>query len=115
MTAKEVKFSDDARHRMVAGINILADAVKVTLGPKGRNVVLDKAFGAPTVVMVRIPIAKVKFRNEPAPGSIIRDHITVYLYISVISNDESPEFMQYCGAVDLHIIRMIFWEVFCTQ
>jgi chaperonin GroEL len=49
MTAKEVKFGDTARHRMVAGVNILADAVKVTLGPKGRNVVLDKAFGAPTV------------------------------------------------------------------
>ena len=46
MTAKEVKFSDDARSRMVAGVNILANAVKVTLGPKGRNVGLDKAFGA---------------------------------------------------------------------
>ena len=58
MTAKEVKFSDDARHRMVAGINILADAVKVTLGPKGRNVVLDKAFGAPTVTKDGVSDAK---------------------------------------------------------
>jgi chaperonin GroEL len=58
MTAKEVKFSDDARHRMVAGINILADAVKVTLGPKGRNVVLDKAFGAPTVTKDGVSVAK---------------------------------------------------------
>ena len=49
MAAKDVKFSDEARQRMVAGVNILADAVKVTLGPKGRNVVLEKAFGAPTV------------------------------------------------------------------
>ena len=58
MTAKEVKFSDDARHRMVAGINILSDAVKVTLGPKGRNVVLDKAFGAPTVTKDGVSVAK---------------------------------------------------------
>ena len=58
MTAKEVKFSDDARQRMVRGINILADAVKVTLGPKGRNVVLDKAFGAPTVTKDGVSVAK---------------------------------------------------------
>ncbi|MCP4765504.1 MAG: chaperonin GroEL, partial [Gammaproteobacteria bacterium] len=49
MSAKDVKFGDDARSRMVNGVNILANAVKVTLGPKGRNVVLDKSFGAPTV------------------------------------------------------------------
>ena len=48
MTAKDVKFGDSARQRMLAGVNVLADAVKVTLGPKGRNVVLDKSFGAPT-------------------------------------------------------------------
>jgi len=58
MTAKDVKFSDDARHRMVRGVNILADAVKVTLGPKGRNVVLDKAFGAPTVTKDGVSVAK---------------------------------------------------------
>jgi chaperonin GroEL len=48
MTAKEVRFGDDARHKMFAGVNILANAVRVTLGPEGRNVVLDKSFGAPT-------------------------------------------------------------------
>jgi chaperonin GroEL len=58
MTAKEVKFSDEARHRMVAGVNILANAVKITLGPKGRNVVLDKAFGAPTVTKDGVSVAK---------------------------------------------------------
>jgi len=58
MTAKEVKFSDEARHRMLAGVNILANAVKVTLGPKGRNVVLDKAFGAPTVTKDGVSVAK---------------------------------------------------------
>jgi len=58
MTAKDVKFSDEARQRMVAGVNILADAVKVTLGPKGRNVVLEKAFGAPTVTKDGVSVAK---------------------------------------------------------
>jgi len=58
MAAKDVKFSDEARQRMVAGINILADAVKVTLGPKGRNVVLEKAFGAPTVTKDGVSVAK---------------------------------------------------------
>ncbi len=58
MAAKEVRFSDDARARMVAGVNILANAVKVTLGPKGRNVVLDKSFGAPTVTKDGVSVAK---------------------------------------------------------
>jgi chaperonin GroEL len=58
MTAKDVKFGDDARHRMVHGVNVLANAVKVTLGPKGRNVVLDKAFGAPTVTKDGVSVAK---------------------------------------------------------
>ena len=49
MAAKEVKFGADARARMLRGVDILADAVKVTLGPKGRNVVLDKSFGAPRI------------------------------------------------------------------
>ena len=58
MAAKEVKFSDDARSRMVHGVNILANAVKVTLGPKGRNVVLDKSFGAPTITKDGVSVAK---------------------------------------------------------
>jgi len=58
MAAKEVKFGDSARSRMVNGVNILADAVKVTLGPKGRNVVLDKAFGAPTITKDGVSVAK---------------------------------------------------------
>ena len=58
MSAKDVKFGDEARQRMVAGVNILADAVKVTLGPKGRNVVLDKSFGAPTVTKDGVSVAK---------------------------------------------------------
>jgi chaperonin GroEL len=58
MSAKEVKFGDDARARMVNGVNILANAVKITLGPKGRNVVLDKSFGAPTVTKDGVSVAK---------------------------------------------------------
>jgi len=58
MAAKEVKFSDDARFRLVNGVNILANAVKVTLGPKGRNVVLDKSFGAPTITKDGVSVAK---------------------------------------------------------
>ncbi|MCK4711078.1 MAG: chaperonin GroEL, partial [Gammaproteobacteria bacterium] len=58
MSAKEVRFGDDARSRMVNGVNILANAVKVTLGPKGRNVVLEKSFGAPTVTKDGVSVAK---------------------------------------------------------
>jgi len=58
MTAKDVKFGDSARRGMLAGVNVLADAVKVTLGPKGRNVVLDKSFGAPTVTKDGVSVAK---------------------------------------------------------
>jgi len=58
MAAKEVLFGDDARTRMLAGVNVLADAVKATLGPKGRNVILDKSFGAPTVTKDGVSVAK---------------------------------------------------------
>src|SRR3972149_2758840 len=58
MAAKEVKFHDSARARIVAGVNVLADAVKVTLGPKGRNVVLERSFGAPTVTKDGVSVAK---------------------------------------------------------
>ena len=58
MSAKDVKFGDSARVKMLQGVNILADAVKVTLGPKGRNVVLDKSFGAPTVTKDGVSVAK---------------------------------------------------------
>jgi chaperonin GroEL len=58
MAAKEVKFSVDARDKMLHGIDILADAVRVTLGPKGRNVVLDKSFGAPRVTKDGVTVAK---------------------------------------------------------
>jgi chaperonin GroEL len=58
MASKQVFFGDDARHRMVRGVNVLANAVKVTLGPKGRNVVLDRSFGSPTVTKDGVSVAK---------------------------------------------------------
>ena len=58
MAAKEVKFGNNARQKMMIGINVLADAVRITLGPKGRNVVLDKSFGAPTVTKDGVSVAK---------------------------------------------------------
>ena len=58
MAAKDVKFGNDARVKMLKGVNILADAVKVTLGPKGRNVVLDKSFGAPTITKDGVSVAR---------------------------------------------------------
>src|SRR5918994_4676501 len=58
MAAKDVVFGGDARARMVEGVNILANAVKVTLGPKGRNVVLERSFGAPTVTKDGVSVAK---------------------------------------------------------
>src|SRR2546428_13796237 len=68
MAAKDVKFSADARDRMLRGIDILASAVRVTLGPKGRNVVLDKSFGAPRITKAGVTVAKAiepehKFEN----------------------------------------------------
>src|SRR6187401_1757841 len=58
MAAKDVIFGGEARARMVEGVNVLANAVKVTLGPKGRNVVLEKSFGAPTVTKDGVSVAK---------------------------------------------------------
>src|SRR2546425_1396614 len=71
MAAKLVKFGQDAREKIFRGVNILADAVTVTLGPRGRNVVLDKSFGAPTVTKDGVTVAKdveleVKFENMGA-------------------------------------------------
>src|SRR5512138_108833 len=58
MAAKDIRFGEDARVRMVRGVNILANAVKTTLGPKGRNVVLEKSFGAPTITKDGVSVAK---------------------------------------------------------
>src|SRR5207248_7943595 len=68
MAHKELKFSEDARRSLERGVNILADAVKVTLGPKGRYVVLDKKFGAPTITNDGVTIAKEIELADPFPN-----------------------------------------------
>ena len=76
MAAKEVKFSADARSRMLDGVDLLADAVKVTLGPKGRNVVLDKAFGAPRITKDGVTVAKeieLKDKFENMGAQMVRE------------------------------------------
>ena len=91
MAAKEVKFSVDARDKMLRGVDILANAVKVTLGPKGRNVVIEKSFGAPRTTKDGVSVAKEieladKFQNlgaqlvrevasKTADGEIGRAHV----------------------------------------
>ncbi len=76
MAAKQVKFHDDARAKMVVGVNILADAVKVTLGPKGRNVVLERSFGAPTITKDGVSVAKeieLKDRFENMGAQMVKE------------------------------------------
>ncbi len=76
MAAKEIRFSDDARHRMLAGVNILAEAVRQTLGPKGRNVVLEKSWGAPTVTKDGVSVAKeieLKDRFENMGAQMVKE------------------------------------------
>ena len=72
MTAKQVLFGNDARSRMVNGVNVLADAVKVTLGPKGRNVVLERAFGGPTITKDGVSVAKEVPRPATTPVTVQR-------------------------------------------
>src|SRR3712207_2915391 len=65
MAAKDVKFSSDARDKMLRGVDILADAVKVTLGPKGRNVLMEKSFGAPRITKDGVAVAKeIEFKDK---------------------------------------------------
>ncbi|WP_104513299.1 chaperonin GroEL [Acinetobacter indicus] len=76
MSAKDVKFGDSARSKMIAGVNILADAVKVTLGPKGRNVVIDRSFGAPHITKDGVSVAKeitLKDKFENMGAQLVRE------------------------------------------
>ena len=87
MAAKEVKFAVDARDRMLRGVDILANAVRVTLGPKGRNVVLDKSFGAPRITKDGVTVAKEielddKFENMGA--QMVRE-------VAVKTNDKAGD------------------------
>ncbi len=76
MSAKDVKFGDSARAKMIAGVNVLADAVKVTLGPKGRNVVIDRSFGAPHITKDGVSVAKeitLKDKFENMGAQLVRE------------------------------------------
>ena len=76
MTAKDVRFHEDARTRMVHGLNILADAVKITLGPRGRNVVLERSWGAPTITKDGVSVAKdieLKERFENMGAQMVKE------------------------------------------
>jgi chaperonin GroEL len=87
MAAKEIKFSADARTRMLRGVDILADAVKVTLGPKGRNVVLDKTFGAPRITKDGVTVAKeieLKDKFENMGAQMVRE-------VASRTNDEAGD------------------------
>ncbi len=87
MAAKDIKFSTDARDRMLRGVNLLADAVKVTLGPKGRNVVIDKAFGAPRITKDGVTVAKeieLKDKFENMGAQMVRE-------VASKTNDEAGD------------------------
>src|SRR5687768_15132587 len=87
MAAKEVRFEADARARMLRGVDILANAVKVTLGPKGRNVVLDKAFGAPRITKDGVTVAKeieLKDKFENMGAQMVRE-------VASKTNDEAGD------------------------
>lgn len=76
MAAKQVLFADEARVRIVRGVNVLANAVKTTLGPKGRNVVLERSFGAPTVTKDGVSVAKeieLKDKFENIGAQLVKD------------------------------------------
>src|SRR3954468_10934271 len=75
MSAKDVRFHDSARNRIVKGVNVLADAVKVTLGPKGRNVVIERSFGAPVITKDGVSVAKeieLKDRFENMGAQVVK-------------------------------------------
>src|SRR3569833_880331 len=75
MAAKDVKFSRDARERILNGVDILANAVKVTLGPKGRNVVIDKSFGAPRITKDGVTVAKeIELKNKNENKGTQKEH-----------------------------------------
>ena len=93
MAAKDVKFGDNARQGMLEGVNTLANAVKVTLGPKGRNVVLDKSFGAPTVTKDGVSVAK---EIEGITTIIVKARSRRLLAEWLDTGSDKSHFLQYC-------------------
>ena len=83
MAAKDVKFGNDARVKMLKGVNVLADAVKVTLGPKGRNVILDKSFGAPTITKDGVIYELVRTEGTEKGDVVKGKTVVTYVYREV--------------------------------
>ena len=105
MAAKEVKFGTDARSRILAGVDVLADTVKVTLGPKGRNVVLDKSFGAPRISKDGVTVAGIHY--APIEASLdSRSGANAWLTVSLTEgkNREIRKVMEY---LDLSVNRLL--------
>ena len=87
MPSKDVKFSTDARERMLRGVDVLANAVKVTLGPKGRNVVIDKSFGAPRTTKDGVTVAKeieLKDKFENMGAQMVRELLVKQMILLVM-------------------------------
>ena len=87
MAAKEVKFGDSGRKKMLAGVNVLADAVKATLGPKGRHVILERSYGAPSITKDGVSVAKeieLKDRFENMGAQLVKD-------VAAKANDEAGD------------------------
>ena len=104
MPAKEVKFSSDARERMLRGVDVLANAVKITLGPKGRNVVLDKSFGAPKTTKDGVTVAKeieLKDKFENMGAQMVRE-------VASKTNDEIGDGTTTATVLSLYIFYYTF-------
>jgi hypothetical protein len=90
MASKQIVYNENARHALMRGVNKLADAVKVTLGPKGRNVVLDKRFGSPTITKEGVTVAK-EIDTSSAPTTVLGD-VEVKRGGSAVESKTNPSF-----------------------
>src|SRR5436305_6455668 len=107
MTSKDVRFHDDARTRMVHGLNILADAVKITLGPRGRNVVLERSWGAPTITKDGVSVAKeieLKDRFENMGAQMVKE---VASKTSDVAGDGTTTAMVLAQAVVREVMKYV--------
>jgi chaperonin GroEL (HSP60 family) len=106
LQAKNVLFGDESRAQLVAGINAVADAVKVTLGPKGRNVVLERAYGAPEIVNDGVTIARDIDLPEPAmnigakliqevAGALAASHVGAFTSIRIVSGRDGRGWLRF--------------------
>ena len=100
MAAKELRFSEDARQLMLAGVRELADAVQITMGPRGRNVVIDKSFGAPLVTKDGVTVAK-EIGERPMQG-LRTSHEKTY------KNELTRRFLSFPEMIPMHVGRVSY-------